>query len=168
MLVIRDESDARLVLGPRRKDEMAGLFLVVGGLVVVSVLLAILVDRESFDVDRDVGEALFPIGMYGIPLGLVGFVVVFLQQKFIFDRNHGVVARIRPLRSTQTWPLASLVEIRIEQLTPTAYKLQLDFGTETITVGTGGLLESRELAKSLRRFTGVDPERSVARSQGVL
>jgi hypothetical protein len=156
MITIREQSDELLILGPPRLDEFIALFLFALGLFSLSLIFLGITQQQSHDVEW---IAILLIVQNVGPLGILGGIVLFLQDKFIMERPTRTLLWRRPLRGMQTFRFDDIGAVAIGHTSASAGKciLILKSGV-TIKLGSGGLTKCHHLAGQLSRFLEVPLE----------
>jgi len=109
-LVVSRRSETQLVLGPRRWDELVALFCFVFGIFCLSLCCIGQFAPEQFDVD--------PTGMWllttvGAPVGIVGTVMLWFQERVLLDRSVGRLVVLRAVRKPLVFDAADIAAIEV-------------------------------------------------------
>ena len=155
-MVIREQTDDVLVLGARKGDERAGLLFLGLGVVFLTVLLVAIADYFKGGRYAANWAALFFMAQYLAPCTLVGGLILFFQEKYIFDRRNQVFTLQRPLRAPRHIAFSHIAHIRIRALGHGAAKASIVLQNATLLPLAGGAGEKcREMAQAVAAFAGV-------------
>jgi len=152
---IREHTADVLILGPRRQEEFVALLLFAIGIFCLSLLVICIVGREQYDVDWPL---LFTVSEYGLILGALGGVIVFMQDRVIFERPSRLIVQIRPMRPGRSWSF-DLVDRAIWMPSRGQYgRCVLIFTTaETLNIGWGSEAQCEKLAWIVNNFVRMAP-----------